>query len=459
MTEIHKASEMSFGSKGEWPGEENGGKPRRGRVKKALMRGGLVLLVCYGICLLCNLYVLHTWRRDTTDYLAEVNKIGWKDVPEEQNAWTFYEKAISLYVEKPKAFEEYIQFVHGDKHARYSELDETQKAMCRDWIEKNQDAWRQVELGSQKDYYWRRIGSLSYDDIDTETYSKLRQLTKLGFWRARLQADEGHIEEAWHDSLAVIKMGRLVIHENIVIGILVGFGILELGENAILEIIRDQDLSREHLERIQGELTGLFSDGFPKMNFQGEIFNVLGNTRNAIEKTGLLGVKGILFPANFLVLGTFDSYKRRVQTFDSQLTGQDAVDDFNIQNDKGITINIPKNMLNSVKPALLRCVMLRNQYRGEYDALATILAVKRWKTEKGSYPDRLGELVASGFLAGEPADPYSDGPMRYEKRGDNFILYSVGTDRQDNGGEENPKSRWGESPDKGGGDRVFWPMK
>lgn len=71
-------------------------------------------------------------------------------------------------------------------------------------------------------------------------------------------------------------------------------------------------------------------------------------------------------------------------------------------------------------------------------AASVIIALERCRLARGTYPEKLGELVPE-FLAAVPDDPYSEHGFVY-KRGDNpaakgaYTLYSVGDDGQDNGG-------------------------
>ena len=69
------------------------------------------------------------------------------------------------------------------------------------------------------------------------------------------------------------------------------------------------------------------------------------------------------------------------------------------------------------------------------------------------------ELFEAGYLKKLPMDPYSDSPLVYKKTDDDFILYSVGYDFEDDGGEvyRDNKGRvrpWGDE-----GDAVFWPVR
>jgi hypothetical protein len=93
------------------------------------------------------------------------------------------------------------------------------------------------------------------------------------------------------------------------------------------------------------------------------------------------------------------------------------------------------------------------QVKAAYEATTTIVALRRYRLAEGSYPETLADLVAAGYLAREPLDPYSDGPLVYRRQGDGFTLYSVAADFRDDGGVP---ADWG-GPDAPG-DYVFWPV-
>jgi hypothetical protein len=93
------------------------------------------------------------------------------------------------------------------------------------------------------------------------------------------------------------------------------------------------------------------------------------------------------------------------------------------------------------------------------ESLIAVIALLRYKKDKGSYPDNLQELVTAGYLKELPLDPYSDKPSVYRRTDDNFILYSLGENFKDDGGEVVRKGKsirkWGTSD---AGDAVFWPI-
>ena len=65
--------------------------------------------------------------------------------------------------------------------------------------------------------------------------------------------------------------------------------------------------------------------------------------------------------------------------------------------------------------------------------LYTDLAIRLFQKKNGRLPQSLEELVPE-YLDVVPLDPYTDNPLIYRVTGDDYALYSVGTDRTDNGG-------------------------
>jgi hypothetical protein len=70
-------------------------------------------------------------------------------------------------------------------------------------------------------------------------------------------------------------------------------------------------------------------------------------------------------------------------------------------------------------------------------ALAS-LALERWRlAHDGTLPERLDDLVPQ-FLPSVPADPFDGKPLRFKKLERGYCIYSVGPNRQDDGGKEMP---------------------
>jgi hypothetical protein len=80
---------------------------------------------------------------------------------------------------------------------------------------------------------------------------------------------------------------------------------------------------------------------------------------------------------------------------------------------------------NLVEPQLRTIVTTR--------LLQTDLAIRLFQHDNNHLPQRLDDLVPN-YLPAMPLDPYSQQPLIYKPTGNAFVLYSVGFDRTDNGG-------------------------
>lgn len=69
-----------------------------------------------------------------------------------------------------------------------------------------------------------------------------------------------------------------------------------------------------------------------------------------------------------------------------------------------------------------------------------ILAIERFRRERGQLPDTLDDLVPD-YLAAVPEDPCNGYPMRMVKRNGGYAVYGVGSDLVDNVGDVESKEQ------------------
>jgi hypothetical protein len=80
-------------------------------------------------------------------------------------------------------------------------------------------------------------------------------------------------------------------------------------------------------------------------------------------------------------------------------------------------------------------------------AALTAISVERYRlARQGALPEGLDKLVPE-FLKAVPTDPFDGQPLRYLRRPKGYVVYSVGANRQDDGGKEQPRKRAGSLED------------
>ncbi len=80
-----------------------------------------------------------------------------------------------------------------------------------------------------------------------------------------------------------------------------------------------------------------------------------------------------------------------------------------------------------------RLVLSQEKWEGELCSTIVALVVERYRLQNGSWPELLSVLVPK-FLPAVPLDPIDGKPLRYRRLVDGVVIYSVGSDGIDNGG-------------------------
>jgi hypothetical protein len=86
------------------------------------------------------------------------------------------------------------------------------------------------------------------------------------------------------------------------------------------------------------------------------------------------------------------------------------------------------------RPALQVAKRRHKQIAARLRLLAAALAVRCFQSEQSRQPNGLKQLIPE-YLRCAPLDPFSGKPVIYRLEGSNWLLYSVGEDGVDNGGE------------------------
>ena len=493
------------------------GKKRcRPAWKKAIIRSFQTCGVLLVLMILYTGWFLTGKPAPTVDYVAVLNEKSRPMVVEEDNAWGHYERAIELYVESGEDIEELVKAT-GRREARgrgVSGLSEAERKHLNGWLAQNSAAWDEYVKGSQKPYYWMEYeyatGSREEQwllSIFLPQLNHLRHLSQAGIWRARIAYTEGRVQDAVADCLAAARTARLLRRPvATVIERIIGWQIGELADGELLYMAASGVLSGVDLKDAQIELEAIYGAEWPPMDLEFERLNFADVVQHCFTQSGPGG--GHLVPITFFSLADdsgrrgfgysdlafwtavsmvharrdetlakgnalYDEWGRffRMSPYERRIC-QASIDDSVLAlnrhryallhyciplDDSILAINRHRYELLGFLIPLLRASSISCQGQSLHEATVAVLALRRWRQENAQYPDSLNELVAAEYLKVVPDDPYSDGALKYEPRGDEFVLYSLGGDFDDDGGVQTPDDPWGRKEQ--GGDRVFWPVE
>jgi hypothetical protein len=85
-------------------------------------------------------------------------------------------------------------------------------------------------------------------------------------------------------------------------------------------------------------------------------------------------------------------------------------------------------------PALGRVFTEAQRHMARLESARVALAALRYKAKSGRLPDKLGDL-APDFLDAVPLDPFDGQPLRYLRDANGFVIYAVGENGKDDGGD------------------------
>ena len=481
------------------------GKKRCRPLWQKVLLGSLYTLC--GLIVFISLYGFWFFTGRPTlsiDYLARLNEMTRPAAAAGENAWADYEKAIGVYVEpdeidKGRGFTEegespdkrplkqiMARTAGKDGYVLYGELGSEEQTAITEWIDRNEEAWAHYAEASRKAYCYREYGVGNEEGhpmlltVLLPHLSEIKNLARLGVWRSEKQTHEGKDQEAVETCLTLVRVGlHWYYNKGTLIEQLVGQAIMRLGLEQMVVMVAKDELSSEEMARVQQKLAVIFKDGFPQMTVEPERLTFEDTVQHVFTDGGPGG--GHVIPKLLFQIGGSDAELADVGMIivhagrnKTLAVGNKLYDHM----EKSIKVSPWEKRAGNIEstedflaayseqryafiwwitPAIDRVSEIRYQSKAIYDAVLTILAVKRWEIDKGALPESLEQLKAGDYLKELPDDPYAEGLLTYVRRDGDFVLYSVGHDFDDDGGKQNPENAWGRREE--GGDKVFWPVE
>ena len=367
------------------------------------------------------------------------------------------------------------------------------KADLLKWVEQNEPDWQEYVKASRKPYYWRayEVGGVADDkgewlvSIMLPELPPVKGLAKLGRWRVRIEREQGRPEEALDTCVTIARVGRHWQDRKGLIEQLVGIAISALAHTEIMKTCAANGVSAGVLTRTQHALEEIYRPAYPLIDISTEKLMFLDTVQHVFTDGGPGG--GHLIPREMAPLihwqgdtdpeeqlqavalgllhaGRDETVSQGMELFD-RVSETIKLSPYTRRGGKVTSMHDALKGLSKYRYAFVRAMLPALDRAGElayrakamHEATLTVLALQRWRLEKGEYPEELQGLVGGGYLKTLPSDPYSDGPLRYEWQGDDFLLYSLGGDFDDDNGTRVEGSTWGDEDTSG--DYVFWPVE
>jgi len=423
----------------------------------------------------------------TRDYIAEFNLMVRPVADESLNAATLYNKAIAVFEELPEDISKALG-------KRYYESTEEDKQLIGKWLTDNDEVLELVTAGTKRPYYWQHYEGEEMLSVLLPWFAGYRKLAFSLRWRSRLHAENGRYEEAISDIKTCYLFGRHIKGTKLVlIEQLVGIAIEAIAVENLRDILSEHQIDAAVLATVQKDFEQILASEDFTMSFEGEkmfvydeiqrcftedrfggghlyLSRIVNLSDDSDDVLGIIlenlsspegwgrAVKVLFFhPNKQQTREAADRFYAFCETFAQKTPAQIKAEGLGIEKEtmKIVGDNLFLSMLS---PALGRAAEMGHRHRTNVEATISILALQRYKADKGSFPDDLQELVTAGYLRELPVDVFSDKPLVYRKTAESFILYSIGEDFEDDGGKPGADSKGRPKLWDYEADAVFWPV-
>jgi len=456
---------------------------------KALVRSMQALGVFLIYLLACSVPLFVGKPTVCVNYADWLTKRWRPAQPGVENARTYYEQAASLYVEPPES----LAVRRRSPQWTVRDCNDRDLKGLADWLSENRPAFDLFKKGANTADYWPVYDINEANPISShvsfmwmqanvvplamESLPRYRSLAMA--WRdwVAYQARLGAVDEAMNDSRTLLRFGRHLRGKGLLIEQLVGIAIEALGHATLFDVLQEPGISAEGLARVQDELRFAFDRDRSLLDLDAEKVIWYDNIQRTFTDDGqggghalrhglpfaagdwrgnLVGILRFDYPDRRQTVAMVDAYFEQIQEALSTPPNKKQAG----REPEGQIDWATQNLFFSLlKPAHERLGFLVWRARTGEAALVATVAIHRYRAEKGSYPERLEELVSAGVLVSLPEDPFGQGPLTYRRTGDGFVLYSWGQNLVDDGGrpgtgQDGRPRDWADN-----GDMVFWPVQ
>jgi len=385
------------------------------------------------------------------------------EVDDAENAALLYESAALLLKAQPAPEGNLLEYLGGLSQTFVKESLESDKLVeLQQLIEQDvvTQALSIVEQGTQ------RRSCRFHRDYTTGIYillpnlSNLRQLSRILSAKACIEARAGNLDNAWNVVHTQLKLADAMRNEPIMVSQIVRYRMIRLSCGTIREACKIAPPNEQQYRSIEDLLAGLDDIAPIVRAIDGERL-LLGEWAFNLPKNELYKVRMeldqpedmpgiiqrlIILRATFkpLFLADRATYMRLMhksaqlfQLFGDSYSHEQANNElYKLSSDiDKMERNEKRHLLTSMLfPSMIRVKQIHREMTAELRIMRVGLALLQHKQSRDAFPDTLEALKLSDII-----DPYSAEPLRYKAQGQDFILYSIGPDKKDNGGSPREK--------------------
>jgi hypothetical protein len=435
----------------------------------------IVLLIAY-------IGVLFTGRPSiTVDYVARLNEFVRPTADERLNAAPLYKRAGELIVKDS-----------NDLPMPWPERpNKEQLQRLAVWVAQNEPAIKLAIEGNQKPYYWPMYTSKSGQMLDMQVpdLAPYRPIAYAICAKAYLDASRGDMQSATAMLEESLTFSHRICARGTLIEQLVSWAVSGVTFRTAEAIVSDFSPDSRTLAALQERMEQAFWKADFHMSIEGEKMMVGDVVQRTYTGSGHIYLPACAGWMSYISSTSAGAFWKLVATLWAlSAPGKDATLEaasvFMLECERvasmtpyqarqaGIDMDVAADKM-ARRHVIFRGFLPSYEKMWRHscvagttgEAVIAVIAIHRWRLDKGDLPQNLDELRQGGYIKTMPMDPWSDGPLIYRRTVDGFILYSVGTNFSDDGGKNFDKD--GKALGRVGNlnalnlnalDIVFWPI-
>jgi hypothetical protein len=335
------------------------------------------------------------------------------------------------------------------------------------WLVSNAKPLVSITKGTQQESYYNPINSPALEgaikhELMTTSLQHLqvsRSVARSLVSRAMQHIAENRTKSAWGDLLAAYRLGLHLGNGSSLIEALVGVSIEAYTNEAVIKFIEETQPNRElafqYLNNIEmlpkRALVVAQVDFGARLIVIDMIFQTMLETYEESPKLKVdwdqvlresnqwfdrivVGLKQESFSAREKAWEQIRSDLLRVSKERTKSTGFSKKLLFLSNDIKRTTEYFSDLIISSFIPDARRASVSVNRSEQRFDNLRVALSLSAYHSTHKTYPDQLKELVPR-YLPSLPQDLFGEKPLTYMKTIDGYLLYSVGQNQTDDGGD------------------------
>jgi hypothetical protein len=332
--------------------------------------------------------------------------------------WNYHDKRQDVQEEVCGIFYKFLE-------KKYNELAAEQKNIAQRWVQEQNDALELIIEGSRRPYYWRTYESGSENPAEMlgvllPNLQVFRNLARSLRWRAWLRAGQGRFEDSFADMKSCYRLGQHTRGDKTLIEQLVGIAIEALAVQTIRDIVSEYEVDSMILADLQDSFQQIFADENFVISLKAEKLCMYDEIQRCFTSDGI--GKGHLYLPRFRKMADLAGSHKKGEGFEyfvldlvysspflfthpnKEETLQMANEFYDYCEELSLKTAVQRHaesdaidnnleellsgniFLGTVTPAVRWIIEIGNRLPTEVGATLTIIAIFRYKSDSGQYP-------------------------------------------------------------------------